>query len=129
RFVPLDDLLQTSDAVSIHVPLTEQTRGLIGARELGLMKAGALLVNTARGAIVDTAALAANLKSGHQAGATSDEFAAETVPPHHPLLACEQLGPSAHNADQTPEGVDILNDGAVDNVTAFLQGKPQNRVV
>jgi D-3-phosphoglycerate dehydrogenase len=129
EFVPLEELLRRSDAVSVHVKLTEQTRGLIGARAIGLMKRGALLVNTARGAVVDTAALVAALHSGHLDGAGLDVFDAEPLPPDHPLLSCEQVVLSPHNADQTPEGMDILNGGVVDNVIAFLEGKPQNRVV
>ena len=128
-FVALDDLLRTSDVVSIHVKLTDQTRGLIGARELALMKPGALLVNTARGAIVDTPALVSALNTGHLGGAGIDVFDIEPIPPDHPLLACEQVVLTPHVADQNPEGFEILNRGAVENVLAFLDGKPQNRVV
>lgn len=129
EFVSLEELLRRSDAISIHVKLTEQTRGLIGEREFGMMKRGGLLVNTARGAIVDTAALVAALNSGHLEGAGLDVFDIEPLSPDHPLLACEQVVLSPHNADQTPEGMDILNGGVVDNVIAFLEGWPQNRVV
>jgi D-3-phosphoglycerate dehydrogenase len=129
RFVGLDDLLRTSDVVSVHVQLTEQTRGLLGQREFALMKPGALFVNTARGAVVDSAALAAALNSGHLAGAGIDVYEVEPPPPDHPLLACQQIILTPHNADQTPEGMDILNGGVVDNVIAFLEGRPQNRVV
>jgi D-3-phosphoglycerate dehydrogenase len=128
-FVPLDELLATADAVSVHVKLTDQSRGLLGAREFGMMKPGALFVNTARGAIVDSAALAAALNSGHLGGAGLDVFEVEPVPPGHPLLACEQVVLTPHNADQTPEGMELLNAGVVDNVIAFLEGRPQNRVV
>jgi D-3-phosphoglycerate dehydrogenase len=128
-FVGLDELLRTSDVVTLHVQLTDQTRGLIGARELGLMKPGALLINTARGAIVHTGSLVAALHSGRLGGAGIDVFDLEPVPPDHPLLACEQVVLSPHNADQTPEGMEILNAGVVDNVIAFLQGQPRNRVV
>jgi D-3-phosphoglycerate dehydrogenase len=129
EFVSLEELLRRSDAISIHVKLTDQTRGLIGERELALMKRGALLINTARGAIVDSAALAAALHAGHLDGAGFDVFDIEPLPVDHPLLACEQVVLSPHNADQTPEGMDILNAGVVDNVIAFLEGQPQNRVV
>ncbi len=128
RFVGLDELLKTSDVVSIHVKLTEQSQGLIGARELGLMKKDAILVNTARGAIVDSTALVGALKSGHLGGAGLDVYEQEPLPPDHPILSCEQVVLSPHNADQTPEGMDILNAGVVDNVVAFLEGKPQNVV-
>jgi D-3-phosphoglycerate dehydrogenase len=128
-FVPLDELLRTSDVVSIHVKLTDQSRGLIGARELDLMKPGALLINTARGPIVDTPALVRALNSGKLEGAGIDVFDEEPLPPDFPLLACEQVVLTPHNADQTPEGMELLNGGVVDNVIAFLEGKPRNRVV
>jgi D-3-phosphoglycerate dehydrogenase len=128
-FVDFEELLRTSDVVSVHVKLTERTRGLLGARELGLMKRGALFVNTARGPIVDSAALAAALHSGHLRGAGIDVFDVEPVPPDHPLLSCAQVVLTPHNADQTPEGMEILNGGVVENVIAFLEGRPQNRVV
>lgn len=128
-FVSLDELLRTADVLSIHVKLTEQSRGLIGTRELALMKPGALLINTARGAIVDTAALVEALQDGRIGGAGIDCFDEEPLPANHPLLACEQVVLTPHNADQTPEGTEILNGRAVDNVVAFLDGKPCHRVV
>lgn len=128
-FVSLDDLLRTSDVVSIHVKLTEQSRGLIGAREFGLLKPGAILVNTARGAIVDRQALVAALKAGQLAGAGLDVFETEPLPADDPILACDQVVLTPHNADQTPEGMELLNSGAVDNVIAFLEGRPRNRVL
>jgi phosphoglycerate dehydrogenase-like enzyme len=128
-FVTLDELLRTADVVSLHVKLTEQTRRLIGVAELALMKPGALLINTARGAIVDESALAAALNAGHLGGAGIDVYETEPLPADSPLLACEQVVLTPHNADQTPEGTDFLNDGVVENVIAFLEGRPQNRVV
>ena len=128
RFLALDELLALADAVSIHVKLTDQTRGLIGARELALMRPGALLVNTARGPVVDAAALKAALDSGHLGGAGLDVFAEEPLPAADPLLACEQVVLTPHCADTTPEGVDLLNGGAVDNILAFLRGEPRNVV-
>ena len=126
RFLELDELLATADAVSIHVKLTETTRGLIGARELALMRPGTLLVNTARGPIVDAAALKAALDSGHLGGAGLDVFTEEPLPADDPLLSCEQVVLTPHCADTTPEGVDLLNGGAVDNILAFLRGEPRN---
>jgi D-3-phosphoglycerate dehydrogenase len=128
-FVPLDELLRTSDVVSIHVKLTDQSRGLIGARQIGLMRPNALLVNSARAGIVETAALVAALNDGRLGGAGIDVFDTEPVPADHPLLRCDHLVVTPHNADQTPEGMEMLNAGVVDNVIAFLEGKPQNRVV
>ncbi len=127
-FVERDELLRTSDVVSIHVKLTKETRGLLGARELALMKPGALLVNTALGAIVDTPALVDALNRGHLGGAGIDVYDIEPIPPDHPLLACRQVVLTPHVADQNPEGMEILNKGAVDNVLAFLDGKPIHRV-
>jgi phosphoglycerate dehydrogenase-like enzyme len=128
-FVERDELLRTSDVVSIHVKLTDQTRGMIGPREIALMKPGAFLVNTARGAVVDTPALVAALNSGHLGGAGIDVFDIEPLPADDPLLLCEQVVLTPHVADQNPEGMEILNRGAVDNVLAFLDGKARNRVV
>jgi D-3-phosphoglycerate dehydrogenase len=128
RFVALEELLRQADVVSLHVKLTERSRGLIGARELALMKPGALLVNTARGAVVDTTALIEALHARRLAGAALDVFDTEPLPANHPLLACEQVVLTAHNADQTPEGNELLNAGVVDNVIAFLEGRPQNVV-
>ncbi len=128
RFLALDELLALADAVSIHVKLTDQTRGLIGARELARMRPGALLVNTARGPVVDAAALKAALDSGHLGGAGLDVFAEEPLPAGDPLLSCEQVVLTPHCADTTPEGVDLLNGGAVDNILAFLRGEPRNVV-
>ena len=128
EFVDLDHLLAASDVVSLHVKLTPDSRGLIGHRELALMKPGAILVNTARAAIVDTAALVDALQSGRLHGAAIDVYDAEPIAADNPLLACEQIVLTPHSADQTPEGMDLLNGGAVDNVLAFLDGKPQNVV-
>jgi D-3-phosphoglycerate dehydrogenase len=129
NFVSLEELLRTSDVISVHLKLTDQSRHLIGTREFALMKPGTLFVNTARGAIVDTAALIAALNAGHLGGAGIDVFDVEPLPPNYPLLACEQVVLTPHNADQTPEGMDILNGGVVDNVIAYLEGRPQNRVM
>ncbi len=128
-FMPLDDLLRTSDVVSVHVKLTDETRGLIGRSRLALMKPGAILVNTARGAIVDNTALAEALQAGRLAGAGIDVFDVEPPPADHPLLRCEQVVLTPHVADQNVEGMEILNRGAVENVIAFLEGRTQNRVV
>lgn len=128
-FVSLEELLSRSDVVSLHVKLTGESRGLIGAEQVCRMKRGALLINTARGPIVETKALADGLNSGHLGGAGIDVFDDEPVSAGHPLLACQQVVLTPHNADQTPEGIELLNAGVVDNVIAFLQRRPRNRVV
>lgn len=129
RFVEFDELLRTSDAVSLHVKLTDKTRGLIGRRELALLKPGALLVNTARGAIIDTPALVEALESGRLAGAGLDVFDTEPLPADHPLLRGQHVILTPHNADQTPEGIELLNSGLIDNIIAFFEGRDVNRVV
>ena len=128
RYVELDELLMTSDVVSLHVAVSDKTRGMIGKRELGLMKEGALLVNGARGAIVDTPALVEALNAGRLGGAAVDVFEQEPPPPDHPLFACEQVILTPHCADMTVEGVELLNVGVVENVIAFLEGHTQNNV-
>lgn len=128
RFVELEELLKKSDVVSLHVKLTPDSHHLIGAKELGLMKEGALLLNGARGDVLDIDALCSALHAGHLAGAGLDVFPQEPLPADHPILECEQVALTPHAADQTPEGVDLLNEGAVDNIIAFLEGKTQNNV-
>lgn len=127
-FVELEELLATSDVVSLHVKLTDQSRHLIGAPELATMKQGSLLINTARGPVVDTDALVAALRDGHLAGAAVDVFDQEPMASDHPLLDCPQVVLTPHSADQNATGRDLLNSGAVDNVLAFLSGTPQNVV-
>lgn len=128
QFVPLDQLLQESDVVSLHVRLSPDSRRIIGRRELALMKPNAILVNAGRGELVDTDALVQALHDGNLAGAALDVFDQEPIPPDHPILACDQVVLTPHIADQTPEGVELLNEGAVSNVIAFLQGRPENVV-
>ncbi|MFA6109026.1 MAG: NAD(P)-dependent oxidoreductase [Candidatus Latescibacterota bacterium] len=127
-FVPLDELLARADVVSLHVRLTEETRHLIGQRELGLMKEGALLLNGARGDVVDLDAVVEALEREHLGGVGLDVFPREPLPADHPILHCPQVALTPHAADQTPEGVELLNEGAVDNVIAFLEGQPKNNV-
>ncbi len=127
-FKSLEEVLTESDVISIHVKLTDDSRGLIGREELASMKQGAMLLNGARGPIVDTPALADALNSGHLGGAGIDVFDDEPTPTDHPLFSCDHVVLTPHCADMTPEGVDLLNGGAVDNAIAFLEGRPQNLV-
>ncbi|MBT5874238.1 MAG: glycerate dehydrogenase [Candidatus Latescibacteria bacterium] len=128
RYVALEQLLGTADVVSLHISLTQDTHHLMGSREFGHMKKDALFINCGRGGLVDTDALIEALKSGHLGGAGIDVFDPEPIPAGHPLLSMDQVVLTPHCADMTPEGVDLLNEGAVDNVLAYLGGNPQNVV-
>ncbi|MXY82622.1 MAG: 3-phosphoglycerate dehydrogenase, partial [Gemmatimonadetes bacterium] len=86
------------------------------------------VLNGARGDVLDINALRDALLSGHLGGAGLDVFPQEPLPSDDPILDCEQVVLTPHAADQTPEGVDLLNEGAVDNVIAFLEGRPRNNV-
>lgn len=99
----LDALLARADAVTLHVPPIAATRGLLSAAVIAAMKPGAVLVNTAGGAVVEEAALAAALRAGHLAGAALDVFAAEPLPPNSPLAGCPNLILSPHVAGMTVE--------------------------
>ncbi len=124
----LDEVLAESDVISIHVKLTEDSHHLIGSEQFNVMKKNSIFLNGARAAVVDTDALVKALHSGKLMGAGVDVFDEEPAPANHPLFSCEHVVLTPHNADNTPEGMDILNSGAVDNVIAYLKGHPQNRV-
>lgn len=117
----LAELLQRADVVSLHVPLVAETRGLIGASELALMKPSSFLVNTARGAVVDTEALSGVLARGAIAGAGLDVTDPEPLPPGHPLLSEERLVLTPHAAGASPELVVSLNVTAAENALAALR--------
>jgi D-3-phosphoglycerate dehydrogenase len=101
--VELDEALASADFVSLHVPLTDSTRGMLGPRELSLMKSGAMLVNAARGGVVDEEALVQALKEGHLAGAALDVFAEEPLPADHPLRRLDQVILTPHLGASTGE--------------------------
>lgn len=103
RYVSWSRLLETSDIISLHVPLMEGTRGLIGAAELAQMKPGTILINTARGGLIDEAALIEALQSGRLGGAGLDAFSAEPFPAGHPLAAFDQVVLTPHFAGPTYE--------------------------
>jgi glyoxylate reductase len=122
--VSLEELLERSDFVTIHCPLTPETRGLIGANALGRMKPTAYLVNTARGPIVDTEALAAALQSDEIAGAALDVTDPEPLPGDHPLLTAPNLLVVPHVGSATVATRERMADMAVDNLLAGLAGEP-----
>lgn len=122
--LPLEELLRTADVVSIHSPLTPRTRGLIGARELALMKPSAILINVARGGIVDEQALADALDAGQLAGAALDVFVHEPMEPGNPLLRVQEpdrLLLSPHNAWSPVEAVEVLVGCIVENIRTYYK--------
>lgn len=128
EFVTLDELMRQSDVVSIHVLGLPQTNNLIGKHELMLMKPTAILINTARGSIVNEQALVEALKNGVIAGAGLDVFADEPLPLDHPLRSIENVVLSPHTASMVAEATLAGLAMAVDNVINFLQGHTTNVV-
>ena len=122
RSVTLDALLSSSDVVSVHLPLADATRGLLGERELSLMRADALLVNTSRGPIVDEAALLAALERGHLGGVGLDVFDEEPLPAEHPLRTAPRTLLTPHLGYVTRDVYATFFAGVVEDVTAYLDG-------
>ena len=129
--VDLDTLLRESDIVTVHTPLTPETRGLIGADEIAVMKDGALLVNMARGAVTDEAAVADAIRSGKLGGLGCDVFSVEPFPEHHPYYAIREM----ENVLLTPhmswgayEARARCLDEMILNMKAFFSGEIRNRV-
>jgi len=116
-------LLSVSDFVSLHVPATPETEKFINAQRLAAMKQGAFLINTARGEIVDEAALIQALQSGHLAGAGLDVLAKEPPDVNSPLMGMQSVILSPHTAGLTREGVALLAKGAAENALAVLEGR------
>ena len=128
--VDFETILSDSDVITLHVPLTPETKGMFGAEQFKKMKNHALLINTARGGLVDEEALVAALKSGEIGGAGFDVVAQE--PPKNGNILCEQDLPNLlvtpHVAWASKEAMQILADQLVDNVEAFVKGEPRNVV-
>ena len=122
--VKRDELFALSDILSIHLQLSERTRGLVGSREIGMMKPTAYLINTSRGAIVDTAALVEALKSEAIAGAGLDVFDQEPLPPTHPLLQLDNTVLTPHLGYVTLEGYRVFYEETVEDIAAYLRGEP-----
>jgi glycerate dehydrogenase len=128
RPVETDDLFRMSDVLTLHCPLTADTAGLVNARTIGLMKRTAILINTSRGALVDSGALSAALNEGRIAGAGLDVLPEEPPPPDNPLLSARNCSITPHNAWATYSARKRLLDEVVENVSAFLRGTPRNVV-
>ncbi|MEV7907056.1 D-2-hydroxyacid dehydrogenase family protein [Streptomyces anulatus] len=123
-----EDLLASSDFVSVHLALGDRTRGLIGAAELALMRPTAYLVNTSRAAIVDTDALLAALRTGALAGAATDVFDIEPLPAGHPVRTAPRLLATPHLGYVSRANYETYYGQAVENIRAFLDGQPVRRL-
>lgn len=119
ELLDLDTVVAEADVLTLHCPLTELNRHMIDAARLARMRPGSYLVNTARGPLIDEAALVAALQSGHLAGAALDVYKVEPLPASSPLAAMENVILGSHNASNTREAVARVNQMAIDNV---LQG-------
>ncbi|MEM4091337.1 MAG: NAD(P)-dependent oxidoreductase [Thermoplasmatales archaeon] len=119
----MDDLLMQCDIISIHVPLTDSTKHLIGLRELSLMKNNAVLINVSRGGIVDDLALYKIMKNGKLLGAGLDTIEDEPIHPENPLLTLDNVIITPHIGGSTYEGITAGAELAVDEVLRFLEGK------
>jgi len=129
RYLPLDDLLGAADVVTLHVPLSERTRNLIDARALGLMKPSAVLINTARGGLVDEVALAEALRAGRLAGAGLDVFSQEPAPADHPLLSIETALLTPHLAGPTWESYPRRFANCFENIARVARGESPEWVI
>jgi phosphoglycerate dehydrogenase-like enzyme len=123
QMAALDDLLAAADVVSIHASLTPESRGLIDARRLALMKPSAYLVNTARGPIVGESALVAALRERRIAGAGLDVFDEEPLPQGHPLTTLDNVVLAPHIGWPTDQGYERFAESACDVLLAFLDGR------
>jgi len=123
------ELLQAADVVSLHVPLDESTRNLMGARELGMMKKTAILINTCRGPVVDEAALHKALTSGQILAAGLDVLVEEPAKPGHPLYTLKNVTLTPHSAGPTWENWSARFRNGFDNIQRVASGRPAKWVI
>lgn len=128
RPASLDEIIEQSDVISLHVPLTEGTRNLIGEAELRRMKPNVILINTARGGLIDEYALAKAIEEKRIGGAGLDVLSVEPPPSGHPLIRMKSpnLIVTPHVAWASEEAMQILADQLIDNIEAFIAGEPRN---
>ena len=126
--MPLDDLLATADVISLHVRLNDSTRGMIGADQFARMKRGAIVINTARGCVIDEPSMLNALRDRKLGGAGLDVFAQEPLPAGHPLLAMENVVMTPVSAWNTVDASSRMINQSIENVVSFLAGSPVNIV-
>jgi phosphoglycerate dehydrogenase-like enzyme len=124
RAKDLAGTLEAADILTVHLTLTPETRGMVGAAELARMKPGAFLVNTARGPIVEEAALVAALETGHLAGAALDVYDVEPLPAEHPFRTLPNVIALPHLGYVTDGTYRAFYHGAVENIEAWREGSP-----
>jgi lactate dehydrogenase-like 2-hydroxyacid dehydrogenase len=129
HYVPLDELMSTSDAISVHLALTPSSRGLIGAREIGLMKPTGFIVNTSRGAVIDERALYEALRDGRIAGAGLDVLEQEPTPTDNPLLDLDNVIVTPHMSGISRESGPRGTRFAIENVRRAALGEPIQSVI
>lgn len=129
QYTDFDTLLKTSDIVSLHIPLTEETHHLIGAEEVARMKDGAILINTARGGLVDDDALAGAVKSGKISGAGLDGVEHEPLEAEDEILTIPDIIVTPHIGGGTADIGDIIIPMLVKDITDFTAGNPLEHVV
>ena len=128
EFADLDAILRDSDVLSVHAALTPDTEGLLDSRALALTKPGVIIINTARGEVIEENALLALLRTGHIAGAGLDVYQQEPLPSDHPLLSLDNVLLTPHVAFNTPEATLALLDISIDNIVHYYRGDPTNVV-
>ena len=124
RLVAKDELLAQADVVTVHLVLSDRTRGIVGERELAMMKPTAYLVNTSRGPIVDESALIKAVQQGQIAGAGIDVYGVEPLPADHPYRSLKNTLLTPHIGYVTTDGYDFMYGDAVEDIKAFLSGAP-----
>ena len=128
RYIDIPELLRTADILSLHLRATPETRHFLSRERLEQMKPGAFLINTARGSLVDEAALVEVLRTKRLAGAALDVFETEPLPSEHPLTTLPNVLLTPHAAGMTPEVIQVGLAMAVENIESFLKGKPTHVV-
>lgn len=129
-YTPFEQVIEQSDIISLHCPATPDTLGLIGERELGMMKSSALLINTARGALIDEPALASALQSGKIAGAALDVLQVEPPQEQHRFVSRrpDNLLLTPHIAWASQSAINTLANVVSENIASFLNGQTINRI-